>query len=155
MVVLDSVRTVRGGDRASRTSGRGGWIAAAEASLTTRRISTASITAGKTHCRSASDTSTSITPTNTTSTCSGRGRCFNFCRARTRLGEDTLAAWLRTAASPSAIDFRQRAISELHGRVDLREALALLPAEVHDSIDQSLLHDWASRALVFCHEHCW
>ncbi len=77
----------------------------------------------------------------------GKGSLFQLlCRARTRLGEDTLAAWLRTAASPSAIDFRQRAISELHGRVDLREALALLPAEVHDSIDQSLLHDWASRA---------
>lgn len=76
----------------------------------------------------------------------GKGSLFQLlCRARTRLGEDTLADWLRTAASPSAIDFRQRAISELRGRVDLRETLALLPAEVHDSIDQSLLHDWAAR----------
>lgn len=76
----------------------------------------------------------------------GKGSLFQLlCRARTRLGEDTLAAWLKTAASPSAIDFRQRAINELRGRVDLREALALLPADVHDSIDQSLLHDWASR----------
>lgn len=76
----------------------------------------------------------------------GKGSLFQLlCRARTRLGEDTLAAWLKTAASPSAIDFRQRAINELRDRVDLRETLALLPAEVHDSIDQSLLHDWASR----------
>ena len=76
----------------------------------------------------------------------GKGSLFQLlCRARTRLGEDTLAEWLRSAASPSAIDFRQRAIHELRGRVDLREDLALLPAEVHDSIDQSLLHDWASR----------
>ena len=76
----------------------------------------------------------------------GKGSLFQLlCRARTRLGEDTLADWLRTAASPSAIDFRQRAVNELRGRVDLRESLALLPAEVHDSIDQSLLHDWASR----------
>ena len=76
----------------------------------------------------------------------GKGSLFQYlCRARTRLGEDTLADWLRTAASPSTIDFRQRAINELRGRADLREALALLPAEVHDSIDQSLLHDWASR----------
>lgn len=76
----------------------------------------------------------------------GKGSLFQLlCRARTRLGEDTLADWLRAAASPSAIDFRQRAINELRGRVDLREELALLPAEVHDSIDQSLLQDWASR----------
>lgn len=76
----------------------------------------------------------------------GKGSLFQFlCRARTRLGEDALADWLRTAASPSAIDFRQRAINELRNRVDLREDLALLPAEVHDSIDQSLLQDWASR----------
>lgn len=76
----------------------------------------------------------------------GKGSLFQLlCRARTRLGEDTLAAWLKAAASPSAIDFRQRAINELRDRVDLREKLALLPAEVHDSIDQSLLHDWASR----------
>ncbi|TXT39657.1 MAG: DNA mismatch repair protein MutS domain-containing protein, partial [Planctomycetota bacterium] len=76
----------------------------------------------------------------------GKGSLFQLlCRARTRLGEDTLAAWLRKAASSSAIDFRQRAINELRGRIELREALALLPAEVHDSIDQSLLHDWASR----------
>ncbi len=76
----------------------------------------------------------------------GKGSLFQLlCRARTRLGEDTLADWLRAAASPSAIDFRQRAINELRNRVDLRESLALLPAEVHDSIDQSLLHDWATR----------
>ena len=76
----------------------------------------------------------------------GKGSLFQLlCRARTRLGEDTLADWLRSAASPSAIDFRQRAINELRDRVDLRESLALLPPAVHDSIDQSLLHDWASR----------
>lgn len=76
----------------------------------------------------------------------GKGSLFQLlCRARTRLGEDTLANWLRTAASPSAIDFRQRAINEIRNRVELRESLALLPAEVHDSIDQSLLHDWATR----------
>ncbi|MFM9965357.1 MAG: MutS-related protein [Planctomycetaceae bacterium] len=77
----------------------------------------------------------------------GKGSLFQLlCRARTRLGEDTLAEWLRSAASPSAIDFRQRAINELRGRVDLREELGLLPSEIHDSIDQSLLQDWASRA---------
>lgn len=76
----------------------------------------------------------------------GKGSLFQLlCRARTRLGEDTLAAWLRAAATPSTIDFRQRAISELRNRIDLRERLALLPADVHESIDQSLLHDWALR----------
>lgn len=76
----------------------------------------------------------------------GKGSLFQLlCRARTRLGEDVLADWLRSAATPSAIEFRQRAISELRERVDLREALALLPAEVHDGLDQNLLHEWASQ----------
>ena len=44
----------------------------------------------------------------------GKGSLFQLlCQARTRLGEDTLADWLRVAASPAAIDFRQRAINEL------------------------------------------
>ncbi len=76
----------------------------------------------------------------------GKSSLFQLlCRARTRLGEDTLADWLRAAASPSAIDFRQRAVNELRHRVDLRENLALLPAEVHDSLNQRLLHDWAAQ----------
>jgi len=76
----------------------------------------------------------------------GKGSLFQLlCRARTRLGEDVLADWLRAAATPSAINFRQRAVHELRGRVDLREDLALLPAEVHDSLDQNLLHNWASQ----------
>ena len=47
----------------------------------------------------------------------GRGSLFQLlCQARTRLGEDTLGSWLLTAATPSTIDFRQRAISELRDR---------------------------------------
>lgn len=76
----------------------------------------------------------------------GKGSLFQLlCRARTRLGEDVLADWLREAASPTVIDFRQRAITELRGRVDLREDLALLPAEVHDSLDQKQLLTWAAQ----------
>jgi hypothetical protein len=76
----------------------------------------------------------------------GKGSLFQLlCRARTRLGEDVLADWLRSAASSTVIDFRQRAITELRDRVDLRESLALLPAEVHDSLDQKLLLEWAAQ----------
>ncbi len=75
----------------------------------------------------------------------GRGSLFQLlCQARTRLGEDTLGSWLLNAATPSTIDFRQRAITELRDRVDLREALALLPAEVHDALDQTRLRAWAA-----------
>ncbi len=76
----------------------------------------------------------------------GKGSLFQLlCRARTRLGEDVLADWLREAASPTVIDFRQRAITELRTRVDLRENLALLPAEVHDALDQKQLLAWAAQ----------
>ncbi|MGH7785821.1 MAG: MutS-related protein, partial [Candidatus Binatia bacterium] len=57
----------------------------------------------------------------------GAGSLFELlCTARTRAGEDTLAAWLGAAAPPAEIVARQAALAELQPRVDLREALALL-----------------------------
>lgn len=74
----------------------------------------------------------------------GDGSLFQLlCRARTRLGEDTLADWLREAAAPKTVRERQAAVEELRNRLDLREELALLDAEVHDDLDQSLLLEWA------------
>jgi len=57
----------------------------------------------------------------------GSGSLFEFvCRARTRPGQDCLAAWLTTGAPTSVIQERQQAVQELQDRLDLREDLAVL-----------------------------
>jgi hypothetical protein len=49
-----------------------------------------------------------------------------LCTARTRTGEDTLAAWLCHAAGADELRARQAAVAELAPQLDLREDLALL-----------------------------
>ena len=57
----------------------------------------------------------------------GTGSLFELlCTARTRTGEDTLAAWLRGAAGADEVRARQAAVAELAPQLDLREDLALL-----------------------------
>ncbi len=76
----------------------------------------------------------------------GPGSLFQLvCRARTRLGEDRLAAWLRQAADRDAILARQRAVSELRQHLDLREQLALLDAEARVGFDQNKLLEWSAQ----------
>ena len=75
----------------------------------------------------------------------GRGSLFELlCQARTRLGEDTLAQWLRMPVGSDVIRRRQQAVAELAPKVDLRERLAILDAEVRDDLDQTRLIGWAS-----------
>jgi hypothetical protein len=77
----------------------------------------------------------------------GRGSLFELlCTARTRAGEDTLAAWLRTPAAPDVIRARQAAITELQPRLDLREELALLGVDVRAGLDPDALTNWATAA---------
>lgn len=74
----------------------------------------------------------------------GNGSLFQLlCRARTRLGEDRLAEWLLQPADAATIDGRQAAVRELRQQLDLQEELALLPAEVHDGLNQNLLWEWS------------
>ncbi len=74
----------------------------------------------------------------------GRGSLFELlCQARTRLGEDTLAEWLRAPAEAATIRLRQQAVEELRGNVDLRERIALLHAKVHEDLDQNRLVAWS------------
>ncbi|MHB2015693.1 MAG: MutS-related protein [Candidatus Xenobia bacterium] len=57
----------------------------------------------------------------------GHSSLFDLlCIARTRLGEDRLAAWLTTPAAPEAIPRRRQMVEELKPRLDLREDLAAL-----------------------------
>lgn len=65
--------------------------------------------------------------------------------ARTQAGEEILAQWLRTPASPGEIAARQDAIRELTPRLDLREDLALAGAGVRAAVHSDALIDWAER----------
>ena len=57
----------------------------------------------------------------------GRGSLFQLlCRARTRVGEDRLAAWLKTGTEKPTVVARQASVTELSNNVGLREELALL-----------------------------
>jgi hypothetical protein len=75
----------------------------------------------------------------------GEGSLFELlCTARTRTGEDTLAAWLRSAAGPEEVRARQAAVAELRPQPDLREDLALLGAEVPVGVDFDGVAAWGA-----------
>jgi hypothetical protein len=75
----------------------------------------------------------------------GRGSLFELlCTARTAAGEETLAAWLCSPADAEEIGARQAAVSELRARLDLRQDLALLGAEVGSALHREALLAWAA-----------
>ena len=75
----------------------------------------------------------------------GSGSLFELlCTARTRTGEDTLAAWLKTPAQPDEVKARQQAVAELRPRLDLREDLALLGSDAAVGVDYDGLASWGS-----------
>lgn len=74
----------------------------------------------------------------------GHGSLFELLsRARTRVGEETLANWLLAPAAPEVIRARQTAVAELRSRLDLREDLALLGEGVRSGEDAQALARWA------------
>ncbi|HEY3176727.1 MAG TPA: DNA mismatch repair protein MutS [Candidatus Polarisedimenticolia bacterium] len=80
----------------------------------------------------------------------GRGSLFErICTARTRAGEETLARWLREPAAPDQTRGRQGAVEELRDRLDLREDLFLLGADVRAGIDPDALAAWGAAGAVF------
>ncbi len=66
-----------------------------------------------------------------------------LCTARTRSGEDTLAAWLKTAADTHEILERQQAVKELAPKLDLREKLVLAGEELRAGAHPESLVTWA------------
>lgn len=75
----------------------------------------------------------------------GNGSLFQLLSsARTRGGEETLAAWLRRGASPADVRRRQEAVGELAPMLDLREELALLGQDVGTSFDSRGLLEWST-----------
>jgi len=77
----------------------------------------------------------------------GKGSLFELLsRARTRVGEETLAQWLLHPAEPDAVRARQAAVAELRTRLDLREDLAMLGEGVRSGDDARALAAWADAA---------
>ena len=79
----------------------------------------------------------------------GSGSLFELvCTARTRMGEDTLAAWLSGPSDLETIQSRQGAIEELAPKLDLREDLALLGETAGAGVHPEHLAAWGSRRAV-------
>jgi MutS domain V len=75
----------------------------------------------------------------------GRGSLFEFlCNARTRAGEEVLAGWLRAAGDSEEIGKRQAAVGELCARLELREDLAVIGADVRAGLHPEELAAWAT-----------
>jgi hypothetical protein len=75
----------------------------------------------------------------------GPGSLFErLSTARTRRGEDRLAAWLLAPADAGEVRARQEAVADLRPRLDLREDVALLGGELPGGVDFDWLERWAS-----------
>ena len=74
----------------------------------------------------------------------GSGSLFQLLStARTRMGEDTLAAWLLAPSPVDVIRQRQAAVAELREHLDLREDLAVLGEDVGVGVHPDALLKWA------------
>ncbi len=79
----------------------------------------------------------------------GEGSLFELlCTARTRAGEETLAAWLCGRADKEEIEARQEAVEEWRSGLDLREDLALLGGMVRSAFRPDNLRAWASKPVT-------
>ncbi len=74
----------------------------------------------------------------------GKGSLFQLLStARTRMGEDTLAAWLLAPSSVERIRERHAAVNELRDELDLREDLAVLGEDAGVGLHPDALLKWA------------
>jgi Flp pilus assembly protein TadB len=79
----------------------------------------------------------------------GLGSLFELVNAaHTQIGRATLAAWLLEPASPEKIAARQEAIKELSPKVDLRERLGFIAAELETWVPTDSLISWAHQPRV-------
>jgi hypothetical protein len=79
----------------------------------------------------------------------GKGGLFELLSTcRTPLGEDALARWLLHPSAPEAVRERQEAVSDLRGRLDLREDLAVLEEDVRAGVHPEALVRWAEEAPI-------
>ncbi len=74
----------------------------------------------------------------------GKGSLFQLLStARTRMGEDSLAAWLLAPSSVEKIRERHAAVNELRDQIDLREDLAVLGDDAGVGLHPDALLKWA------------
>jgi hypothetical protein len=86
----------------------------------------------------------------------GPGSLFELLSiARTRSGEETLAAWLKAPAAPEIVRQRQQAIDEMTPRLDLRESLALAGTDVRAGVNSDLLLEWATAPALLRAQWPW
>lgn len=80
----------------------------------------------------------------------GRSSLYELlCTARTRAGEETLAAWLLAPASVQEVVARQDAIRDLEPRLGFREQLFLLGDTVRAGVHPEPLAAWGERSSIF------
>ncbi len=80
----------------------------------------------------------------------GKGSLFELlCAAGTTIGAEVLAGWLKSPASREEILERQAAVDELRPKLDLREDLAVLGADVGSAVDSENLSSWGSAPAFF------
>ncbi len=80
----------------------------------------------------------------------GAGSLFELLStARTRSGEETLAAWLLAAAPVEEVLGRQEAVRDLEGRVGFRERLFCLGETVRQGVHSEPLAAWGERGPIF------
>src|SRR5205085_5312810 len=74
----------------------------------------------------------------------GEGSLFErLSTARTSMGEETLAAWLKAPAAPADVTLRQQAVVELAPRLDLKEDLAVMGMDLRADVNPKTLAAWA------------
>jgi hypothetical protein len=79
----------------------------------------------------------------------GSGSLFELLStARLRAGEEALARFLLEPAALDTIRARHAAVSELRGRLDLREDFALLGEDLRSAVNPRALAAWAERSLA-------
>jgi hypothetical protein len=84
----------------------------------------------------------------------GVGSVFELlCTAQTSSGQETLADWLLHPANAGEIEARQRAVAELRPRLDLREEIAQLGANVPEGTDLHGLAVWGAAPLELVSPH--
>ncbi|HUL74318.1 MAG TPA: hypothetical protein VLT86_14525 [Vicinamibacterales bacterium] len=80
----------------------------------------------------------------------GKASLFELLNAaRTRMGEETLAAWLKARAEPAVVAARQDAVMELAPRTDLREDVAVLGSDARSGVQPEALAAWGERPASF------
>jgi hypothetical protein len=79
----------------------------------------------------------------------GPGSLFErLSTARTSMGEETFAAWMKAPATPAIVRARQQAVAELAPKLDLKEDLAVMGMDLRLEVNPRTLASWASAPAV-------